>query len=173
MSNKSSNEGVRLKRMRDAAGFSQEQLAEQLGVSRMTIIRWEQADVLPKGRLEEVASFLGADLSAVQAEMAFETPGYVRNIDDALEWWTRISIMDLDVFARLIMGILATSEFMDRATGIVAFTEDDLVKRGNLPSEIVERCLPAVLESPWIERLGNAKYAVKLKMPPAKSSSEK
>ena len=40
--------GQRLKPARESAGFTQEKLAEKLGVSRTAVARWESNDIEPK-----------------------------------------------------------------------------------------------------------------------------
>lgn len=42
------NFGQRLKSARESAGFTQEKLAEKLGVSRTAVARWESNDIEPK-----------------------------------------------------------------------------------------------------------------------------
>lgn len=39
---------IRLARCRKAAGFSQEKLAERLGVERSTVVRWEMGETEPQ-----------------------------------------------------------------------------------------------------------------------------
>ena len=40
--------GIRIKQARENAGFTQEQLAERIGISRATIARYESGEIEPK-----------------------------------------------------------------------------------------------------------------------------
>ncbi len=78
---------VRLAQRRKSAGFSQEKLAERLGVERSTVVRWETAESEPqpwvrpklaaalKVTLDELQSLLG-DVTVIQAKQS-ERMSYV------------------------------------------------------------------------------------------------
>ena len=52
--------GVTLRKIRNAAGLSQRELGERLGVTYAAIQRWETDQVLPKGRrIQDIADALG------------------------------------------------------------------------------------------------------------------
>jgi len=52
--------GLRIRSGRDRLGLTQSELAERVGVSRLTIVRWETGAMPPSnGKVEQLASTLG------------------------------------------------------------------------------------------------------------------
>jgi transcriptional regulator with XRE-family HTH domain len=56
-------DGTELKEAREAAGLTQEQVAAQMGIHRVTVIRWEQPKPVRKGKatrfLQAIADLTG------------------------------------------------------------------------------------------------------------------
>ena len=74
--------GERLKRLRKKAGLNQTQLAEKIGVSLLTVFRWEKGDRQP--RVDEIKALAKA-LSVPEADLLNDSPpdnkgGWVLNI---------------------------------------------------------------------------------------------
>ena len=63
-----------IQKLRKEMGMSQEQMAEQLGVSRQTISKWESGTVCPTlDRLQEMSRLFGIPLSQLLGESANQT----------------------------------------------------------------------------------------------------
>lgn len=74
--------GRRLRRLREECGFRQSDLAREIGVSKVTLWKWETDQALPRARslerLDEVLSGPAAPASsgsAVSQMLAFRSPG--------------------------------------------------------------------------------------------------
>jgi len=57
--NKGETMAMRIKRLRQAAGLSQNDLAKYLGVSRIAVLKYENGCSRPVRRLDKIASVLG------------------------------------------------------------------------------------------------------------------
>lgn len=57
--NKVETMATRIKRLRQAAGLSQNDLAKHLGVSRVAVLKYEKGCSRPVRRLDKIASILG------------------------------------------------------------------------------------------------------------------
>lgn len=64
--------GQRIRRLREAKRFSQQELATVLGVSMRTVSNWERDKNLPMNRLGALEQVLGASLTESQAAPADE-----------------------------------------------------------------------------------------------------
>lgn len=53
--------GLRIKRAREARGWTQAQLAAQIGVDRKTVDNWENNRTVPLNRLGRLSAVLGID----------------------------------------------------------------------------------------------------------------
>lgn len=161
-----------IRQLRTEKGYSQEELGERVGVSKMTISRWESSDP-PEHRVQEIAAALGcsvthlrqaaAQLSA-QATAQAETTSFVRSVAGINAWRNAIALAGLDPHVALILAILPA--FLDVETGVVVVTTAELYGRANLPPEWVQTHLPAVLASPWVDRIGQVEWVLKLVFPP-------
>lgn len=78
--------GEYIRRLRKQRGFSQDQLAEQVGVSQATISEWERGVVMPS-KQEELAKALGVKVDELVHEMAVRTV-----FDDAVEKAIRLEL---------------------------------------------------------------------------------
>ena len=78
--------GARLKTLRKKAGLTQEDLADVLGLSYMTIRRWEAEKVTP--RLEEIKA-LATALGVPEADLLNDTPPV-----NSGDWTIRINVAD-------------------------------------------------------------------------------
>lgn len=53
----------RLKELRKVMGLTQEELADEIGVSKITILRWENGERVPKSdKAQALADFFGASV---------------------------------------------------------------------------------------------------------------
>ena len=100
----SRNLGETIKNRRAAAGYTQEYVAETLGVSRQTISKWETDETLPDirqskrlallygGSLDELIDF---DLDVREVEQAIErtTPALEEKIDWTKAWGKKYPIL--------------------------------------------------------------------------------
>jgi transcriptional regulator with XRE-family HTH domain len=65
--------GKSIKKHRDAAGLTQEQLAEKVGVGRVAVARWEIGATAPSlEMIETVAKILGVHPAVVAVEIFSE-----------------------------------------------------------------------------------------------------
>lgn len=175
MPNRTSKEGAKLKLMRDGAGLSQEQLADQLGVSRMTVIRWEQAEVLPKGRLGEVAELLGVDPAALlddppPTEPATQ-PAHVHSQESLVTWMRAVGrAQHSDPMLKLLL--LSLPILLDEGAWIVPVTVDQLIGVTHMHETAakIREVWPQVVGSPWVERMGQVEWVFRLRFDGAGSN---
>lgn len=176
MPNRTSKEGAKLKLMRDGAGLSQEQLADQLNVSRMTVIRWEQAEVLPKGRLSEVAELLGVDLTALlDAPPTPEPTTQLTHVhsQDSLVLWQRAVGRAKHADPMIKLLLLTLPILIDEDAWIVLTTVEQLIDVTHMheAAEKIREVWPQVVESPWVERVGQVEWVFRLRFAGAESES--
>ncbi len=176
MPNRTSKEGAKLKLMRDGAGLSQEQLADQLNVSRMTVIRWEQAEVLPKGRLSEVAELLGVDLAAlieepVQVAEPTTQLTHVHSQESLVMWMRAVGrAQHPDPMIKLLL--LTLPILIDEDAWIVLATVEQLIEVTHMQEAdaYIRRVWPQVVGSPWVERVGQVEWVFRLRFEDAESN---
>jgi transcriptional regulator with XRE-family HTH domain len=163
-----SDVGRKIKMMRQNAGLTLRELGERTGVSHASISRYEKGVSEPPWNVvHKIADGLGVHVSQLSAEVSPPPSSgeYVRSPEDAMRWWSEVCMAETDPRVRLVMAILATATFMDRDTGMVVFTEADLIERASLTPETVQYALPKIIGSPYVEKVGSANYAIKLKFP--------
>ncbi|RDV36162.1 XRE family transcriptional regulator [Bradymonadaceae bacterium TMQ3] len=161
-----------IRQLRTEKGYSQEELGDRLGVSKMTISRWEASDP-PDNRVSEIAGALeisvthlrrlAAGLNA-RAQAQAETTTFVRSDAGINAWRNAIALAGLDPHVALILATLPA--FLDAETGVVVVTTAELYERANLPPEWVQTHLPAVVDSPWVDRIGRVEWVFTLTFPP-------
>lgn len=61
------HEGRIFKKLYPFKGYTQESLAERLGVSRQTIVNWAELDTLPVGRRHELEKLFGVKFTEIAA----------------------------------------------------------------------------------------------------------
>ena len=66
--------GARIARRRHQLGWSQVELAEQLGVSPSSVANWERGAAYPKKKIGKVEQVLGISLDGLDAEPADRSP---------------------------------------------------------------------------------------------------
>lgn len=146
-------------------------LGERVGVSHVSIARYESGERTPRLKtLQVISEVFGMTVGELEAlgkalehnEFLPITPGMSEPFD--LERWRVVASMaEMDWRARLLLGILPT--FLDRESGIVAITRDQAITRAHLTEEFVDAAFPIVLESGFVERIGEVEYMLRLKMP--------
>lgn len=72
--------GTTIKRARERRRWTQQQLADAVGVSQKTVDNWENNRTLPKSSLGAIESILGVNLSNGSGVVTFATS------DEALIW---------------------------------------------------------------------------------------
>ncbi|ADD41700.1 helix-turn-helix transcriptional regulator [Stackebrandtia nassauensis] len=106
----------RLAQRRKAAGFSQEKLAERLGVERSTVVRWETAETEPQPWLRlKLAQALGIttdDLHVLLDDVEYVTAGPSDRMDYVLE---HPASVDLVAVAYLHERVRQLDESYDRS----------------------------------------------------------
>jgi len=146
--------GDRLKQIREKRGVTQEELAEEFGVSRMTVYRWEK-EGLPEARVEQVADALDVtvdELTSPAVEEGARVEPYVRSADAVSDW--RDAVMeadDLDFDTRSLLNSLPA--YMDRTFWVYIGSLEWLSEQTGAPLELVEEKWPAVLESEFVDVL--------------------
>ncbi|WP_164856288.1 helix-turn-helix transcriptional regulator [Lujinxingia sediminis] len=161
-----------IRQLRTEKGYSQEELGDRLGVSKMTISRWEASDP-PDNRVSEIAGALEISVTHLRrlaaglntrAQAQAETTTFVRSDAGINAWRNAIALAGLDPHVALILATLPA--FLDAETGVVVVTTAELYERANLPPEWVQTHLPAVVDSPWVDRIGRVEWVFTLTFPP-------
>lgn len=160
--------GKVLRKLRKAAGFSQQALADEVGLKQSMISQIELGDrPLPEQRLARFAEVLGVSEDelrpTVQKQPTTEEPEQaVRTDAQVNRWRDALARADLDPMRRLMISILPA--FMHES-GLVLVTREELVEDANLPDELIEQHWDAVLVSPWVERVSQVEWALRLVFP--------
>ena len=71
--------GLNIERIRNLRGFKQDELARHLGISRQSVSRIEQSDVVDEEKLDEIASFLGVSKEGIKNFSETGTINYIQN----------------------------------------------------------------------------------------------
>ena len=76
--------GNRIRLARERAGYTQEKVAERIGVSRSAVSRWEQGEIEPKVQnLVAIAALLSVSTDYLLGIGDHETPGSLRLSEEA------------------------------------------------------------------------------------------
>lgn len=162
--------GKVIKDIRKQQLMNQMEFAQRAGVSQSTVSRWERdSDPVPVNRQEELADALGvsveelgADPQAVEEARGQRSDGYVRTSGEVNAWRDKLGVTPMNMYVRLILAILPSFRTEE---GVVLVTRQQLIDDANLPGELVDEHWPAVLESEWVERVGEVEWAFRLVMP--------
>lgn len=165
-------DGAKLKSLRKRAGHTQKELADAMGVHFTSVSRWERYGELPEDRLPELAEALGVEVADLlddpaatpkpaQAPVEEERKG-VRTSGEVNAWRDKLGVTPMNMYLRLILAILPSFRTEE---GVVLVTRQQLIDDANLPGELVDEHWPAVLESEWVERVGEVEWAFRLVMP--------
>ncbi|WP_031479809.1 helix-turn-helix transcriptional regulator [Streptomyces bicolor] len=143
----------RLAQRRKSRGYTQEQLADALGVDRTTVQRWERGEVDPQPhqrprlqRLLELTSreldeLLAADVLPVAAESNWITPAQPANDDEMAAWELSRRVQASDVGSETLMRL--ESAFDELATAYPVTPPGELLDRVRQHSAYVVRLLDA------------------------------
>ena len=121
--------GQRLKRLRKKAGLSQEQLGEILGISYMTVRRWERQKIIP--RMDEIKA-LSAALHVSQDELLNGVPEQVAWVLHVEIGNTKEDFLDMAKMANSpVCAIITDSNagFLKIGGGYELWQDDALFKR--------------------------------------------
>ncbi|RAL23060.1 hypothetical protein DL240_09240 [Lujinxingia litoralis] len=156
--------------IRTQRGLTQQELADAIGVSKMTISRWERQPP-PEDRLPEIARALQCSVRALLERAAGQAVeslrlecSHVRSDAEANAWRNAIALARLSPEITLMLTTLPA--FLDPDSGVVALTSHELITRANLPENWVREHWNTVVTGPWVERLGSVEWALKLVFPP-------
>jgi transcriptional regulator with XRE-family HTH domain len=92
--------GTTIRKLRKAKGWKQQQLAEEAGVDKETVVRAEKGESVSTGKLAQIAAALGTDLSALFGAVTVDVP-----TDDAL-LLARLTKNELAIVRRMIRSFL-------------------------------------------------------------------
>lgn len=94
--------GTRIRRERERRGWSQQQLADLVEVSRETVGNWENGTTSPRNRMGRLVELLGQELDPGSVPGAPEASGVLLNLpDDLLEGLTPAEREEVLTAARL------------------------------------------------------------------------
>lgn len=159
-------QGDRLKAIRERTGLTQEEVADEMGLTKATISKWENDTPIPDKRIPKLAAALRMSPAELQAEIYGKDQDVVREPDQLALWRNRVSEAELDEGVRFLL--LCLPVFADPDTRVVVITVDEFADRLHLNQTRVERDWPAMLDTPFVETFGPEKlggYALKLRFP--------
>jgi transcriptional regulator with XRE-family HTH domain len=120
--------GFRIRRLRERAGWSREELAERLGVHAGSVARWESGGAVPHAyRLEQIAGLGGATVAWLRGGGA-EKGGGTKPEREAEDLFA-----SLDAVARFLGGIGGPGEERLRKLDALEGLRRMLTARGMLP----------------------------------------
>lgn len=71
----------RIKELRKSKGLTQERLADIVGVTKLTILRWEKGDRVPKSdKAQQLADYFGVSVSYLLGYSEYENKDEVKNL---------------------------------------------------------------------------------------------
>lgn len=159
--------GSFLRDARKEVGMTQIDLSNAMDVGQGTVSRWEGGLPISSEYIAKLEDILGVDLSPYIE---------VEDEDDAEEWLPVLSAKDMaryvisvtrrvtdDEDLRMALILLVKDEWLSHDIWMVMVSKDALVKELGLP--LFNAVWPAVLSSPWVERVSGAEYVLRLKYP--------
>ena len=148
--------GDMIKRLRESAGKSQEDVGEDVGVHGTTVGRWEKGETkIPSAKIPALAKSLGAseqDLREMRRESErLDRNGRVSSRIDGFVWAQAIAKSGQPAEVRGLLVSLTT--FVDEQFWIVTVGMEEFLEVTGLDEKTVRRWWPKMLESGFVESL--------------------
>jgi transcriptional regulator with XRE-family HTH domain len=158
-----------------------EALGEEVGVTHGTVSRYERGERTPSDEmLERIASALGIsvqdiyekadELDDTQSEPAHTrhnngtTSNYVNATRHIPKWRDRV-IRDVSVDEGLELLLMALPAFLDRMSWIIPITQEQYIRETGRSRDLVADRWEDMLESPYVERIGENEWTLRLRIP--------
>lgn len=171
--------GRAIKHRRKQAGLSQSELGDKLGVTHTTISRYERGIRQPSPKvLHRIADVLDTEVEELRhLDDELREEGSSRDEPDAsgngvyvatrsdISRWRSAVIRDrgLDDMTELLL--LALPEFLDKSNWVATVTIEQFARETNRNPEITESHWPEMIASPYVERLGEVEWVLRLTFP--------
>lgn len=181
--------GEAIHQMRKRQGLTLDFLAEKSGVHQTTLSRYERGQREPRLKaVQSIADALGVTVEDIMSlakaleyaeseEGAEYVPAVTQGTDgdqskpfNLERWRVLASLAKMDWRAKLLLGLLPA--FLDRESGVVAITREQAITRGHLDADFVDAAFPVVLESGFVERIGEVEYLFRLRFPAEPAEEE-
>ena len=148
--------GDMIKRLRESAGKSQEDVGEDVGVHGTTVGRWEKGETkIPSAKIPSLAKSIGAseqDLREMRRESERrDRNGRVSSRIDGFVWAQAIAKSGQPAEVRGLLVSLTT--FVDEQFWIVTVGMEEFLEVTGLDEKTVRRWWPKMLESGFVESL--------------------
>lgn len=163
--------GEKLRRLRREAGFkTQEEFGRRVGgVHRSMISQIETGHRgIPKDRMSDFAEALGVDEYELtpQSLGAAIPSGFVRSSEE-LSTWRDLIILDNSMGweVKILLLSLGVPGILDREQWVASVSIDHLVRETGRSRKLVEQFWQQMLESGYVNRIGEAKWVLVLRFP--------
>lgn len=162
--------GGSIRKLRKEKRLSQSQLGERIGekgVTKTTISRWENRDA-PEERVEEIADALGVspeDLLTDDTKQSSIPPQFVQKDRQTGKWRDAVVSAGVDRDVRTILMTLTHPDLLDRRFWVISTTIERFAEITNDPVEWVREHWEEVLESPFVEQVGDGEFCLALRFP--------
>ena len=165
--------GEFLRKCREDKGLRLIDVAEHLDKTETTISRWERGkrQVAPK-YFDDLADILDCDRSELTRRARNDRltsgdgqnrgkGGYVRSDSDVMGWTKQVMMSDHNPSVKTTL--LAVAAFYDDRINASSVTRDSIVENTGFDEQQIYDTWEAVLESPWIERVGDGRWTFRLR----------
>ena len=145
------------KTLRRKSGFTQQQLADELGIHFTNVSKWDQGASLPEKHIPKIAELFGVSeqrLIASFSSRESERP------DAIYQWIERVIRADMEPNTRLIL--IALPGIADEETNVAVVDFDNLAERIHVDDEMLTDAWNSVLNSGFVETLGGTRNVLKL-----------
>lgn len=175
--------GKAIRHLRKQRGMTLTELGAKVGdggVSHVTVGRYERGERQPSpAMLQDIAEALGTNIGELrelnralrgpesEAELEADSEAmsdYVTSKTDVTTWRDRV-IRDPELNQWVQMILMALPIFLDRKSWVAPVTIDQFVRETGRTLELVEEHWPGVLDSPYVERLGENRWTLRLRFP--------
>jgi transcriptional regulator with XRE-family HTH domain len=143
--------------------MTQQELADECDVNRVTVWRWENERGLPADRLQQVADILGVSPEELLDEKERREETYVTSKDDLSDWQMSVSASGLT--GPVVVLLSALPMFMDMDQWFVSVTPEAMSERAQRDLETIEAHWDEMLETEFVDRVGPAEYVLRLTFP--------
>lgn len=155
--------GSTVKQLLKQAGMSYADFANEMGMSKSWAQYCADKDSIPAKHRERAAEVLGVELGDIGGAPAGRA---VRGSSELEVWRDRVDLLQSPGLTPTQKWLTAAlRHFFDEELGAVHCTIPHVADRLQVDEALVRKNWDAILDSPFVERIGSVKWLLRLKFP--------